>query len=75
MIFAGANSFAFNSEVVEYRNFRSSFENMLFVLFGDFGIGNAEKQESSVELAFLIFVFTTFFLSLTMMNIFIAVVS
>ena len=67
--------FAFGNEMADYNYFYHSFENTWYVLFGDFGIGFENMQESSLIVAYLVLFVSSLLFTLVMMNIFIAVVT
>jgi len=67
--------FAFGNEIENYRSAHSGLENSWYLLFGDFGIGFEQMQESSLVGAYLVLFIASILLTLVMMNIFIAVVS
>merc|ERR1711907_871353 len=67
--------FAFGNEMADYNYFYHSFENTWYVLFGDFGIGFENMQESSLVVAYLVLFVSSLLFTLVMMNIFIAVVT
>ena len=73
--FALALQFAFGNEIMEYRSSHASIENTWYILFGDFGIGFEEMQESTMFGAYGVLFMLSIILTLVMMNIFIAVVS
>ena len=60
---------------MEYRSSHASIENTWYILFGDFGIGFEEMQESTMLGAYGVLFMLSIILTLVMMNIFIAVVS
>ena len=68
-------TFAFGSEVTEFRNFFHSQQRVLLALFGDFGLNLDAMEASNVYVSFFIFVIMVITLTMVMMNIFIAVVS
>ena len=61
--------------MADYNYFYHSFENTWYVLFGDFGIGFENMQESSLIVAYLVLFVSSLLFTLVMMNIFIAVVT
>jgi ankyrin repeat protein len=72
--FAFGIHFAFANDMVEYRHIFSSFQNVFFASFGDFGIGIDGMMDSHELVAFVIVMISIALLTLIMMNIFIGVV-
>ena len=72
--FAIGIHFAYANEIVEYRQLASSFLNVFFASFGDFGIGVEDMMDSAETITYLFVLLLIFLVSLIMMNIFIGVV-
>ena len=72
--FAIGIHFAYANEIVEYRQLASSFLNIFFASFGDFGIGVDDMMDSAETITYLFVLLLILLVSLIMMNIFIGVV-
>lgn len=72
--FAIGIHFAYANEIVEYRQLASSFLNIFFASFGDFGIGVEDMMDSAETITYLFVLLLILLVSLIMMNIFIGVV-